>query len=399
MSQVIAQLASTVPSEDLLAQIDIAEVYEKFHNTFKRLDDFKRVRDEHEQRSFLGRLFNRGELKNAQLDAQEVQAEFSKTLAQLMVISSLQAQQLTEQQNQLSAQQNALDARAEELARQNTRLEQHQAVIKHQAANLRTYVTELLKVQGLTDDHGEQLISIANEVLETRDKLLANFDERMRRIQGVLDEQQQLVREVLDEQSSTFEQAQAQLRQGIETAFEQRLAALDQRLLDTLEARHRVAVESTDRLSAEITSQAQQQEYRQADLNRQLSELREVLAEQEQTLRNERSERQQEQAERHTALEALRQAHSEAHERLARKQGRLLAGLCGLALAGAAAIGSMPLWLAPPAPAAVVVQQDPPAPPAVEVQQAPPATPAVEVQQAPPATPAAEVQQAPQTTP
>ncbi len=140
MSKVIAQLASIVPSDDLLARIDIAEVYEKFHSTFKRLDDFKRVRDEHEQRSFLGRLFNRGELKNAQLDAQEVQAEFSKTLAQLMVISSLQAQQLTEQQGQLADQQKALDAKAGELARQNMRLEQHEAVIKHQAAGLRQYV-------------------------------------------------------------------------------------------------------------------------------------------------------------------------------------------------------------------------------------------------------------------
>lgn len=333
MSKVIAQLASTVPSDDLLAQIDIAEVYEKFHSTFKRLDDFKRVRDEHEQRNFLGRLFNRGELKNAQLDAQQVQAEFSKTLAQLMVISSLQARQLTEQQGQLADQQKTLDAKAEELARQNIRLEQHQAVIKHQAAGLRQYVTDLLKVQGLTDEHGEMLISIAKEVMETRDRLLADFDNRMQQIQGALDEQQQLLREVIDEQASSLEQRLAQLQQAVDSTQEQRLQAVEQDLLAALNEQRREAVRQTERLDADLSLRAQQ-----------LSELREVLAEQHQTLLNERSERQRERAEHQAELHALRNEQSNGETRLRREQRRLMAVLCGLSLVCAGALAGFTFW-------------------------------------------------------
>jgi hypothetical protein len=329
MSKVIAQLASTVPSDDLLARIDIAEVYEKFHSTFKRLDDFKKVRDEHEQRSFFGRLFNRGELKNAQLDAQEVQAEFSKTLAQLMVITSLQAQQLTEQQGQLADQQKTLDAKAEELARQNLRLEQHQTVIKHQAAGLRQYVTDLLKVQGLTDEHGEMLISIAKEVMETRDRLLADFDNRMQQVQRTLHEQQQLLRDVLEEQTNTSEQ---------------RLTAVERGLLAALDQQRREATGQTERLNADLAFHAQLRDENHSNLERQLSELREVLAEQSQALINERSERHQERAERQVEVHVLRNEQSSGETRLRREQRRLMAGLCGLALVCAGALAGLTLW-------------------------------------------------------
>ena len=344
MSKVIAQLASTVPSDDLLSRIDITEVYEKFHSTFKRLDDFKRVRDEHEQRSFFGRLFHRGELKNAQLDAQEVQAEFSKTLAQLMVISSLQAQQLTEQQGQLADQQKTLDAKAEELARQNMRLEQHQAVIKHQAAGLRQYVTDLLKVQGLTDEHGEMLISIAKEVMETRDRLLADFDNRMQQVQRALDEQQQLLREVLEEQANTLEQRLTKLQQAVDSTLEQRLTAVERGLLAALDEQRREATGQTERLDADLAFQAQVRDENHRDLERQLSELREVLAEQSQALLNERSERQQERAERQVEVHALRNEQSSGETRLRREQRRLMAGLCGLALVCAGALAGFTLW-------------------------------------------------------
>lgn len=346
MSKVIAQLASTVPSDDLLSRIDIADVYEKFHSTFKRLDDFKRLRDEHEQRNFLGRLFHRGELKNAQLDAQEVQAEFSKTLAQLMVISSLQAQQLTEQQGQLADQQKTLDAKAEELARQNTRLEQHQAVIKHQATGLRQYVTDLLKVQGLTDEHGEMLISIAKEVMETRDRLLADFDNRMQQMQGVLEEQQQLLREVLEEQANTLEQRLTKLQQAVDSTLEQRLTALERGLLAALDEQRREATGQTERLDADLAFQVQLRDENHHDLERQLSELREVLAEQSQALLNERSERQQELAERQVEVHALRNEQSSSETRLRREQRRLMAGLCGLVLVCAGALAGFTFWSA-----------------------------------------------------
>ncbi len=344
MSNVIAQLASTVPSDALLAQIDIAEVYDKFHSTFKRLDDFKRVRDEHEQRSFLGRLFNRDELKNAQLDAQEVQAEFSKTLAQLMVISSLQGQQLTEQQGQLANQQKNLDAKAEELARQNMRLEQHQAVIKQQATGLRQYVTDLLKVQGLTDEHGEMLISIAKDVMETRDRLLADFDNRMQQVQRELEEQQQSLRGILEEQASTSEQRFTQLQQAVDSTLDQRLTAVEQGLLAALDEQRREATDQTEQLNTNLALQTQLRDENHRDLERQLLELREVLAEQNQALFNERSERQQERAERLAEVHTLRIEQISSETRLRREQRRLMAGMFGLVLVCAGAVVGYTYW-------------------------------------------------------
>lgn len=343
MSKVIAQLASTVPSEDLLAQIDIGEVYEKFHATFKRLDEFKRVRDEHERRSVLGRLFNRGELKNAQLDAQEVQAEFSKTLAQLMVISSLQAQQITEQQGQLSEQQTQLKDKAEQLARQNARLEQHQAVIKHQAASLRTYVDNLLKVQGLTEEHGAMLIKIAEEVLQTKDNLLAEFDRRMQQVQAVLDDQAHQARDLFEQHARAAGEQLAAVRADVDTRVGQFQHDVRQQVQASVDAQRDEAVKRDERLRADLASHVQQQQEKVTDVDRQMSELREVLAEQEQALRTERAERQHEATRRQAELDALRHDQQLSETRLRRTQRQLLAGLCAVGLAAAVA-ASLPWW-------------------------------------------------------
>lgn len=333
MSNVIAQLASTVSSHDLLSKIDIAEVYERFHSILMRLDDFKKARDQHEQRSFFGRLFNGNELENAQLDAQEVQAEFSKVLAQLMVISSLQAKQLTEQQVQLAEQQKSLDAKAEELARQNLHLEQHQAEINQQAASLRQYVTDLLQVQGLTDEHGEMLISIAKDVMETRDRLLADFDNRMQHMQ-----------EILDEQANTLEGRLIQLRQKIVACQEDRLKAVEQSMFVALQEQRRDATSRIEHLVTAHASQMKLHDENYSTLSRQISKLREVVAEQNQELLDERRERQQELTKSQVELHALRTNQINGEALFRREQRRLLAGLCGLAILFAGALGGFTLW-------------------------------------------------------
>ncbi|WP_460164443.1 hypothetical protein [Pseudomonas sp. S2_F03] len=304
MSTVIAQLAHMVPSDDLLEQIDVGEVFEKFHSTFKRLGDFKKIRDEHEQRSFLGRLFNRSELKNAQLDAQEVQAEFSKTLAQLMVISSLQSQQLTKQQQLLSQQQADLKAKADELAQHNHRLEQHQAVIRHQASGLRNYVTELLKVQGLTDEQGHMLIEIAEEVTSTRDKLFADFDGRMLEIHSALDNQCEQSRIQLEQHWARAEQQQVELRSEVNSQLEQHQQTLQQQVLASVEAQ---------RFDAEC----------------QLAVLRSAITQQNQELEAQRAERAKDAGRFHAMLENLRNEQLKIEGTLRRK---LLAGLYGVGL-------------------------------------------------------------------
>jgi len=344
VSNVIAQLASTVSSHDLLSKIDITEVYERFHSILRRLDDFKKARDEHEQRSFFGRLFNGDKLENAQLDAQEVQAEFSKVLAQLVVISSLQAQQLNEQQGQLVEQQKNLDAKAEELARQNLRLEQHQAEIKLQAADLRQYVTDLLQVQGLTDEHGEMLISIAKDVMETRDRLLADFDNRMQHVQEILDEQQRLLQVLLDEQANTLEHRLTQLQQKVIASQEERLKAVEQSMFVALHEQRREATSQIEQLETARASQMKLHDENYSALSRQILELREMAAEQNQALLDERRERQQELTERQAELHAIRNNQINGEALFRREQRRLLAGLCGLAILFAGALGGFTFW-------------------------------------------------------
>lgn len=340
MSEVVAQFASIVPPD----RIDIYALYNNFRRACERLDDLKHAREKHEQRSLLGRLFNSGELKKAQLDAQEVQADFSKILAQLVAKIALQPQQLVDQQKQLGEQQRMLDAKAEELAQQNIRLEEHQAELKDQAAKLRTYVTDLLNVQGLTDKHGEKLIEIATEVMATRDNLLTDFGNRMQQVQGVLDEQQQLLREALDEQSGTLEQRLAQLQHAIDSGLEQRLQAIRQSLLAALDEQRREVAGRTERLDADLALQVRKRDEKHRDLDHQLSELRDALAEQDQTLRSERSQRQKEWAECQAELHVLRNEQSNGETHLRRAQRHLMAGLCGLALAFASALAGFAFW-------------------------------------------------------
>ncbi|MFC8752903.1 hypothetical protein [Pseudomonas oryzihabitans] len=237
-------------------------------------------------------------------------------------------------------------------------LEQHQAVIKHQAAGLRQYVTDLLKVQGLTDEHGEMLISIAREVMETRDRLLTDFDNRMQQVQGVLDEQQLLLREVLDEQASTLEQRLTNLQQAVDSTLVQRLQAVEQGLLAVLDEQRREAAGQIERLDADLAVQVHLRDENHCDLDRQLSELREVLSEQNQALLNERSERQQERAEYQAEVHALRNEQSNGETRLRREQRHLMAGLCGLALMCAGALAGFTLWsMSKPVLAPVEIQE------------------------------------------
>lgn len=377
MTDMIARLADVKPPAELLLQVDMAEIFEKFHTTFKRLDDFKNVRDRHEQRGFLGRLFNGKELKEAQLDAQELQAEFSKTLAQLMVISTVQSQQLVEQQKQLGVQQKDLEEKADALASHTRQLETHQANIQQQAAELRRYVTNLLNVQGLTDEHAHRLIEIAEDVTSTRDRLIQQFDARMETIDASLTQQsvatgksiaeleeqlgtrlatfshEQLERQILNEQTqaqlhealaSHTDEALAQLRS--DTASEQELLRHEQ------EERHREAL-----AQSRMQHQALQSEHEQ--LRQQLQSSLALHEQRSATQLKEQNERLTTQSSLLQAeLQTLRDAQQDADTAWRRMGRHLWIGLGFFAIASAAGIAggylaiikaNPPVFTAPPA--------------------------------------------------
>jgi hypothetical protein len=91
MTQIINELATIEVSEEMLQQLDIDRIYQSFSENYRKLDNLKNTRSAHEDRSWIGRWWNSDELRDAQLDSAEVQAEFSKAIGQLMVISIMQS--------------------------------------------------------------------------------------------------------------------------------------------------------------------------------------------------------------------------------------------------------------------------------------------------------------------
>ncbi|WP_321788515.1 hypothetical protein [Paraburkholderia sp. J94] len=172
MNDLILDIAKIDVPHDLLSQIDVNDVLAKFRNNFKRLDELKRARNEHEQRNALMRWWHNDKLKDAQLDAQELQAEFSKSLAQLMVISMMQAQRLAHQQDQIGSQQRELKRQTERLESHTVQLDQQQQKLHIQAVELKDLVTQFFELRGLTQEGARQLITIAAEVKGTRNELI-----------------------------------------------------------------------------------------------------------------------------------------------------------------------------------------------------------------------------------
>lgn len=179
MTDLIRDIANIDVPNDLLDQIDVTDVLERFRQKFKRLDDLKKFREEHEQRNFISRWWNNDELDNAQLNAQQLQAEFSKSLGQLMVISMLQSQRLEQQQLQMSRQQDQIQLQASRILAHTHALDVQHGELSKQAAELKKLVEDYFELRGLTQEGAKKLIAIANEVKGTRDELLSSFGARM----------------------------------------------------------------------------------------------------------------------------------------------------------------------------------------------------------------------------
>lgn len=181
MSEIIIQgMAAIQLPQDILQQVDVHNLLDNFRTNFKKLDDFKRIRDKHESRSAGKKIWDwirrDNTIETAQLDAVEVQADFSKAIGQLMVLSVMQSQHLERQQKQLSNQQNIIKAQTTSIELHNETLEkQHEALAK-QNVDLENLVNNFFELRGLTQEGAKKLIAIAHEVKDTRDQLLQSVD-------------------------------------------------------------------------------------------------------------------------------------------------------------------------------------------------------------------------------
>jgi archaellum component FlaC len=187
MSQIINELDTIEVSNEVLQQLDIGGVYQSFSKNYRKLDDLKNFRSEYEKKNRLMRWWHNDKLRDAQLDSAEVQAEFSKTIGQLMMISIMQSKELSGQQTQLSDQQGKLKTQADGIAEHAAKLQEQHQVLAEQSKKLETLVHEYFALKGLTEDGAQKLIEIASEVKLTKDGMLREFDLRAQRVESLYD--------------------------------------------------------------------------------------------------------------------------------------------------------------------------------------------------------------------
>lgn len=223
MSDIIEKMALIKVPNDFLQRIDVGSVIERMHRNFRKLDSLKDFRGEHEKRNAFMRWWDNDKLEDAQLDAQELQAEFSKSLSQLMMIVLLQSQRIASQQAQITAQQKSLSEQADGLAEQTGSLAKQQDALKEQAEALEALVTNYVALRGLTEDGARKLMEVATDVKNAREHLQQRFDVALARVEASVED--------IGERHMRLEQEQYQLHDAqtaLKTGAETGRAALQQ---------------------------------------------------------------------------------------------------------------------------------------------------------------------------
>jgi hypothetical protein len=215
MSQVINELATIEISNDILQQLDVRSLGQNFSNNFRKLDDLKNFRAEYEKENWLMRWWHNDKLRDAQLGSIEVQAEFSKTIGQLMVISLMQSKKLAEQQVQLNDQQGKLRAQAEGITDHACELQKQHEVLADQSAKLETLVREYFELKGLSEDGAQKLVEIAKDIKTTKEGMLQEFAARAKDFEvrcGEMTTQMETLSEKVDDQIHiSVEQTQSEM--------------------------------------------------------------------------------------------------------------------------------------------------------------------------------------------
>ena len=177
---IIREMSQVTISDDLLKQVDMKELIEEFKSNNEKLDNFQKTREEYEKRGVGKKIWDAISLdktmENAQLSATEVQAKFSKSLGQLMVISVAQSQYLQHQQEELAIQQEIIKNQTERIELQTHEIEKQHEVLAQQSSDLNKYAKDNFEIRGLTQEGAKKLISIANDIQHTRNDLLESME-------------------------------------------------------------------------------------------------------------------------------------------------------------------------------------------------------------------------------
>lgn len=183
MSELINQMAAVELPQEVLDQVEIGNIVAEFKRNFQRLDDFKKIRDEHNQRGSLKKIWDfftlDSTLKDAQYDATEVQSSFNKSIGQLMALSIAQSQALTRQQQALLDQQGRIKQQTSRLEDQAIIIESQQADLSSQSIQLQDTLSKFIELKGFTQDELLKFVAIANDVKTVRDNMLRSVSESL----------------------------------------------------------------------------------------------------------------------------------------------------------------------------------------------------------------------------
>lgn len=241
MSQIINELAKIEVSNEFLQRLDVSSIYENFRNGYQKLDNLKKFRTEHEKQNAMMRWWHSDKIHDAQLDSAEVQAEFSKTIGQLMMLSIIQSKKLSEQQTQLNEQQGKLKLQANGIAEHAGELQNQHRVLAEQSEKLKTLVHEYFELKGLTEDGAENLIRIAKEIKATKEEMLQEFDVRAKNFEtlyGEIATQMEFMSSQANEQFQLSSQQTQSSIQALQKETQYELAAFAVKLAEQNSVHH-----------------------------------------------------------------------------------------------------------------------------------------------------------------
>lgn len=288
MTKILEQLSTIEIDSGLLEQIDINDIGRNFGKHYSKLDDLKKFRTKYEKQWLLMRWWRNDELADRQLDSAVVQAEFSKAIGQLLMLSILQSKELTTQQVQLNEQQTKLKIQAEGISDQASGLQQQHTELAEQSEKLETLVNDYFELKGLTDDGAQKLIDYYNEIRTTKDRLLEEFsvrtnslDRRYDAIKGQVEHEVAEVSEQFHQSAQStalaFSSLEAKMRHALEASSSSLRNEMDTRLTDTVLGLDKKHVATQIRLH-EIAGELEAQRAQSTLIVRDLSTLQEQFA-------------------------------------------------------------------------------------------------------------------------
>jgi chromosome segregation ATPase len=178
--EIVSEMSKVQVPSDLIQKDDVVDIMENFKQKIQKLDEFKKIKSDCENkeltRKILDFLFGDNKMKDAQHNAIELQAEFSKLLGKLMLIGVIQSRLLNQQQEKLSVQQDEIKEQTEKIEEQTGMLAEQHKILSKQAFELEKLVKDFLELKEHQNNVAKQIIGIANEVKATQDNLYRKLE-------------------------------------------------------------------------------------------------------------------------------------------------------------------------------------------------------------------------------